>query len=337
MRPAISTQMNPRTLQLLVDFFLNVYGDVEDARGLLRQKLSGDAALAERLFAAWQLLAHRDVERWKRVQMPEAGDVSLRKWILEAAAGTPSNTVQQDELELDEGSLPPKHRDPDKETIVYEGGPANRTGGGVYRNVTQVFYGWPDRASRKGEAIYLRTDDVDEGGRVVFRYFGHSHLKGNDAESGVSLLSERCPLAERRAAVASQLKFLPHVSERVLRMFGLATPEAWAQPCFSETNNRLILFADVACAAVVTSHDHAEAQVPARQRTGVSPKALEEIVAIEVLPKFRCLGIAAEVCRTFARDGRVRVNSPSDGVARALNRVGTLTEVDVSLFELKLK
>ncbi len=240
----------------------------------------------------------------------------------------------QSELEIDDSGLPPKRRDPDKETIVYDGGPANRTGGGVYRNVSQVFYGWPDPANCRGEAIYLRTDEKDEHGHVVFRYFGHRAMKagGNPA----SVLASECPLAVRRELIAANLTTITGVSERVLQLFGLGTPEAWTQPCFSGANNRLILLGGVTCGAVVTAHDHAEAALPRKERTGEAPDGHEEIVAIEIRPQFRGLGIATEVIRSFARGGRVKVNSPSNELARALTRIGVLKEVDVSIYELSL-
>ena len=133
------------------------------------------------------------------------------------------------------------------------------------------------------------------------------------------------------------LSFRPHVSEEELQALGLATLEVWDPPCFSSTNNRLVLLDGVPCGALVTQHDHAEAGMPVGQRTGTAPAdALEEVVALEILPAFQRRGLARDLICGLARAGRVRVNSPSDALWRILVREGTLTEVECSIFEVCL-
>lgn len=108
------------------------------------------------------------------------------------------------------------------------------------------------------------------------------------------------------------LSFRTHVSEEELQKLGLATDEEWSEPCFSRYNNRLYSIGGEPCAAVMlaSEYEHPLASHP-----------FAEVVAIEVLPRFRRCGLAVEIIRTFARDGRVYINSPSETLHRSLLRV----------------
>lgn len=128
--------------------------------------------------------------------------------------------------------------------------------------------------------------------------------------------------------LAQRLSLQEHVPEEALQAIGLGLPDQWDVDCFSKDNNRLVLLDGVPCAALVTMADFA---------TATAPQGVHEIVALEVLPAFRRRGIARALLRIFAIDGRIRVNSPCDAFAACMESLGTVTEVEDFIYELRLR
>jgi ribosomal protein S18 acetylase RimI-like enzyme len=117
------------------------------------------------------------------------------------------------------------------------------------------------------------------------------------------------------------------VSEGKLQAEGLALPEVWAEDCFALETNRLYRIGGAACAAAVLASDFRGFEP--------QPDGVVEVVAIEVLPAFRGRGLASAILRSFAVDGRLRVNSPSDELMRILSKCAEVVEVDTCIHEVR--
>jgi hypothetical protein len=121
---------------------------------------------------------------------------------------------------------------PELESIKYEGGPADRTTGGAYPNVNEIYYG------NKGEEVtYQRTDRKDADGRIIFKARSRritttplerkqmAKMSGNQAADFVLAKADRIEKAQK-ASIEAKLDKLKIDTRGQLHAFGLL-PEAW--------------------------------------------------------------------------------------------------------------
>lgn len=69
-------------IDLIVNFILNSYGEVEDILGTLDHYLQ-DKKLSQYVLDSIQTLCRTDFARYRRIFAPEPGDVTIRAWVAE--------------------------------------------------------------------------------------------------------------------------------------------------------------------------------------------------------------------------------------------------------------
>lgn len=87
-------------IDILVNYFLNVYAKVDDPVGALAHYLDGDFIQAERWLNAWQRLARGDSNRFRKAHGPEFGDVTLREWIRESFTPVTVRVLSPERVEV---------------------------------------------------------------------------------------------------------------------------------------------------------------------------------------------------------------------------------------------